>query len=91
MAQVGTRDFHTSPQPIITKKAWFIIISAIVFLGLYLGVSEQTSKSPDGLTRYFIDIGNALTTLLASVNSVPRAVSNHNYFTEWSLSNRLLT
>jgi hypothetical protein len=72
MAKVGMRDFHASRQPIISKKVWFIIISAILFLGLYLGFAEQSSNSPDGPIGYFIDIGNAVTTLLARVNFVPR-------------------
>ena len=72
MAQVEKSDFHTSHQPIVPKKVWLIIISAIFCLGLYLGFAEQSSKSPDGLTRYFLDIGNAMTTLLTGVNFVPR-------------------
>ena len=86
MAQVGTRDFHTSRQAIISKKVWFIIISPILFLGLYLGFAEQSLKAPDGPTRYFIDIGNAVTTLLASVNFVPRVY----LFTIISLSGLLV-
>jgi len=87
MAQLGTRDFHTSRQPIVARKAWFIIISAIVLLGLYLGFAEQSSKSPDGVIRYFIDSGNAVTTLLTSVNFVPRVY----LITIISLSGLLLT
>jgi hypothetical protein len=71
MARVETLDFHATYKPIISKKVWLIITSAIVFLGFYLGFSEPTQKSADGLTPYFIDFGNALNTFLTSVNSVP--------------------
>lgn len=70
LAHVEARDFQTTDKSIISKKAWLIIISGIVFLVLYLGLSEQTPMSPGGLTLYFIDIGSALSTLLTSVNSI---------------------
>jgi hypothetical protein len=71
IAQIETRDFHTTYKPIISQKAWLIIISMVVFFVFYLGFSEQASKPTDGLTPYFIGIGNTLNTILTNVNSVP--------------------
>jgi hypothetical protein len=72
MTQVEARDFHTRDKPIITKKAWLIIISAILVFVLYLSFSEQTSKPPGGgLTPYFINIGNTLNIILTNVYSIP--------------------
>lgn len=71
ITQVEVHDFHTTYKPIITKKAWLVIISVVVFFVLYLGSSEQTLKSPDGLAKYFTSIGNKLNTILINVNSVP--------------------
>lgn len=71
ITQIEAYDLHTTYKPIISQKVWLIIISAIVFFVSYFYFSEQASKSPSGLTPYFISIGNALNTILTSVNSVP--------------------
>ncbi len=71
MVQVKVRDFHATHESIVPKKIRLIIISAMVLLVLYLGLSEQDPRSTDGLAKYFIDVGNALTTILTSVNSTP--------------------
>lgn len=87
MAQVRVSDFHTTNKSIITKKVWFIIIAALVFLVLYLGFSEQTPTPTVGLTPYFIDIGNTLSTILTNVNSM----SSLYLVTVISLSGLLVT
>jgi hypothetical protein len=72
ITQVEAHDFHTTYKPIITKKAWFIIISMILIFVLYLSFSEQTSKSPGGgLTPYFINTGNLLNIILTNVYYIP--------------------
>jgi hypothetical protein len=71
ITQVEALDFQRTYKSIITKKVWLIIISGIGLLVLYAGLSGETLKSPEGLTRYFIDIGNALSTLLSRVNFIP--------------------
>jgi hypothetical protein len=71
IAQIEAHDLRTAYKPIISQKVWLIIISIVVFLVFYLGFSEQASKPTDGLTPYFIGIGNTLNTILTSVNSVP--------------------
>jgi hypothetical protein len=71
MTLVEAHDFQPTDKPIISKKVWLIIIYVVVFFALHLGSSEQTLKSPYGLTTYFIRIGNKLNTVLTNVNSVP--------------------
>lgn len=71
MTQVKGLDFKTTHRPIISKKAWRIIAAASVCFVVCLGVSEQASPSPQGLTPYFIDMGNTLNTIFAKVNAVP--------------------
>jgi hypothetical protein len=71
MSQVEGCDFKPAYKPIISKKAWRIIIAAAVFFFLCLGYSEHASTSPGGLTPYFINIGNTLNTIFTKVNSVP--------------------
>ena len=72
ISRVEAYDFHTTQKPIIARKVWLIIVSAIVVFILYLYFFEQTSKSPGGgLTPYFINIGDVLSTILTNVNSVP--------------------
>lgn len=70
LTQIEESVLHTKHKPIIPQKAWLIVISMIVFFVIYLGFSEQSLKSPEGLTLYFISIGNILSTIL-NVNSVP--------------------
>ena len=58
-------------EPIISKKAWYIIgTAAAVLIGL-LGISEQASKSPQMVTNYFIGLGNELSTVFNGIYSVP--------------------
>jgi hypothetical protein len=71
MTLVEVHDFQPTYKPIISKKVWFIIISVVAFFVLHLSSSEQTLKSPYGLTTYFIRIGNKLNAILTNVNSVP--------------------
>jgi hypothetical protein len=71
MTLVEVHDFQPTYKPVISKKVWLIIISVAAFFVLHLGSSEQTLKSPSGLTTYFIRIGNKLNTILTNVNSVP--------------------
>jgi hypothetical protein len=71
IARIEEGDLRATHKPIVSQKTWLIIISAIAFFVLYLGLSNQTPISPDGLTPYFISIGNALNAILTNVNSVP--------------------
>lgn len=71
LAQVEALGSHTKYKSIIPKKAWVFIISGIVLLVLFVNFSEKSQMSPGGLTKYFIDIGNALSTRLTRVNSIP--------------------
>jgi hypothetical protein len=71
MAQVEALDSQTTYKSVIPKKVWLAMTSGMVFFVLYLCFSEETLKTPLGLTRYFIHIGNALSAVLTSVNSIP--------------------
>src|SRR4051812_17151041 len=68
ITQVEGHDFRTTFAPIVTRKAWFIILSAISVFVLYLVLSKPTVG---GLTHYFVDIGNALNIILTNVYSIP--------------------
>jgi hypothetical protein len=71
LTQLEARDLRKSHQPIIPQRAWLIINCVIVSLVVYLGFSEQSSNSTDGLTPYLISMGNLLNTVFTSIESLP--------------------
>lgn len=70
MTRVEAQDYNTAYKPIISNRVWRIIIVAAVLFLLWLGFTRQASSS-DGLTPYFINIGNVLNAIFANVSSIP--------------------
>ena len=71
MSRVEAADFNVMHKPIISKKVWLIAFAATAgFVVLCLSFSEPESVSPNGLTLYFINLGNTLNTILTNVKSV---------------------
>jgi hypothetical protein len=71
LAHIEAQGVHTTYKPIITKKAWSIITAAVVLFVTFLGYSDQTSKSPEGLTPFFISIGHTLNAVVTNTNTTP--------------------
>ena len=68
MIQVKSLESKTTYKPIITKKAWQIIFTALVCSGTGLIFSDSPSTAPNGLTSYFVKFGDVLNTIFVDAN-----------------------
>jgi hypothetical protein len=68
MIKVENLESKTIYKPIITLKAWRIIFTVLICLVVGLIVSDRPSTPPDGLTSYFVRMGDTLNTIFAQAN-----------------------
>jgi len=71
MTQIEVIDHKNAYQPIISKKAWYQIAAAAAVLIVSLGFSGQASESPQIVTRYFIGVGNGVSSIFSGIYTVP--------------------
>src|SRR5258706_2139095 len=71
MAQIEGMGYKNAYQPIISKSVWYWIAAAAAVLIVSLGFSERASNPPQIVARYFIDLGNELSTVFSSINTIP--------------------
>ena len=69
--RVRVNDFENFNEPIISRKAWSVLVATVLLIAIFVGFSDEGAISHQGLVPHFIKIGNIFSTIFMKAYALP--------------------